>query len=134
MLVLDTCALIWLVNNDPMRPASIQRIGEAGRSGVVIVPAVTRFEIGILARKGRIVLEGGLEAWLERAATLPGSRIEPLTGDMALDAARLPEPIHNDPADRFVIATARAYQAAVVTRDRAILAYGRTGNVRVLRC
>lgn len=134
MVVLDTCAFLWLVNQDPMRPITIKRIEEAGRTGAVIVPAVSYFEIGVLARKGRIVLEGGLQAWLDRAATLPGSRIEPLTGAMALDAARLPEPIHNDPADRFVIATARAFGSPVVTRDAAILRYGRTGHVRVLPC
>lgn len=134
MLVLDTCAWIWLVNCDPIRPDAVRAIEATGRAGAVIVPAISYWEVAALARMGRFRLAQSVDAWLGRAADLPGSRTEPLTAAMALDAANLPGPIHGDPADRFIIATGRAFDAPVVTRDTAILAYGRTGNVRVLRC
>ena len=39
-----------------------------------------------------------------------------------------------DPMDRILIATARELAATLVTRDRAIIAYEETGNVRVVEC
>ena len=36
--------------------------------------------------------------------------------------------------DRILLATARELAATLVTRDRAMLAYGETGNVSVLGC
>jgi PIN domain nuclease of toxin-antitoxin system len=46
----------------------------------------------------------------------------------------LPQPIHNDPADRIIIATAREHDLTIITRDRAILAYGAAGHVKTLAC
>jgi PIN domain nuclease of toxin-antitoxin system len=39
-----------------------------------------------------------------------------------------------DPADRIVIATARALGLQLVTRDRAILAYADAGHVAAIPC
>jgi PIN domain nuclease of toxin-antitoxin system len=39
-----------------------------------------------------------------------------------------------DPMDRMLIATARELAATLVTRDRAIIAYGEQGHVRVVGC
>lgn len=134
MVVLDTCAFIWLVNRNSMSPLAIRRIDAASASGNVVIPAVALFEVATLSHRGRIDLEGGLERWLDRATELHGVRVEPLSGAVALDAAALPGLTLGDPADQFVIATARVLDAPVVTRDKAILAYGRTGHVDVIRC
>jgi hypothetical protein len=39
-----------------------------------------------------------------------------------------------DRIDRILTATAREFAATLVTRDRAMLAYGEKGNVSVLAC
>jgi PIN domain nuclease of toxin-antitoxin system len=46
----------------------------------------------------------------------------------------LPGPVHGDPADRILIATARALDLTIVTRDSAILDYSARGHVRALPC
>jgi len=51
---------------------------------------------------------------------------------MAIDACTLPGDFHADPADRILVATARAENATLVTRDEKILAYAQAGHVRVL--
>lgn len=50
-------------------------------------------------------------------------RILGLTPEIAVASTELPEPFHRDPADRFLVATARAYGSRLVTSDRKILAY-----------
>ena len=47
------------------------------------------------------------------------------------DSVRLPGQFHLDAADRMIVATARALDANLLTADRAILAYGEQGYVRV---
>ena len=39
-----------------------------------------------------------------------------------------------DPADRIIAATAREYGYTVMTRDKALLDYGREGHLSVLEC
>ena len=61
-------------------------------------------------------------------------RLAPLTPEIAIDSSFLPAPLHNDSADRLLIATARALQMPIVTRDRRILAYAQTGAVAAIAC
>lgn len=53
--------------------------------------------------------------------------------DTVVDSVYLPGGFRADPADRFLVATARTLDAVLVTRDEKILRYGRAGNVRVVK-
>ena len=61
-------------------------------------------------------------------------RLQSLTPAILIDSSFLPGDFHNDPADRIIVATARALDFVVVTRDRAILDYAKQGYVRALAC
>ena len=63
-----------------------------------------------------------------------GVVLQGLTADILIDSSLLPGEIHGDPADRIIIATARALDLTVVTRDRHILDYAARGHVRALAC
>jgi PIN domain nuclease of toxin-antitoxin system len=138
-LLLDTCALIWLQNADPMSTEAIGAIFHAaGTEGVVISP-ISAWEIGLMSRtrQGRAP---GLEfppspkAWFQRAMSAPGVRPAPFTPEIAIDSCYLPGDLHNDPADRLIITTARHLNVPIVTRDRRIIDYGRSGHVSVILC
>jgi PIN domain nuclease of toxin-antitoxin system len=51
---------------------------------------------------------------------------------VAMESTRLPNLAHADPADRFLLATARVHNLAFLTKDRVLLDYGREGYVRVI--
>jgi PIN domain nuclease of toxin-antitoxin system len=57
-----------------------------------------------------------------------------VTPQLLVESSFLPTPVHNDPTDRILIATAREYDLTIITRDRAILAYGAAGHVKTLAC
>lgn len=57
-----------------------------------------------------------------------------VTADIFIASCALPQPVHKDPIDRILIATAREHDLTIITRDRAILAYGAAGHVRTLAC
>lgn len=134
MLLLDTHAALWLDSGAPMAAAALSAIEAAAARGEVLVSAVTAWEIGLLVRKRRLVLDLEPLAWFERLVALPGIREVPLSAGAALLSSFLPEPFHGDPADRMLIAAARATGAVLVTRDARILAYAEAGHVRAMAC
>lgn len=136
-VLLDTCAVIWLARGE-LDPATVDLLVHAGSADGVFVSPVSAWEIGMLAnpRGTRIKSEFSPDPvrWFAQVMSQPMIREAPLTAEAAINAAYLPEPIHGDPADRLLIATARELNAAIATRDRNILAYGKAGHVGVLAC
>jgi PIN domain nuclease of toxin-antitoxin system len=55
-----------------------------------------------------------------------------LSLDAVLESTRLPDLNHGDPADRFLVATARVQNLRFMTKDRVLLDYGRQGHMRVV--
>ncbi len=74
------------------------------------------------------------KAWFEGFMAKDGVRPAPLNAEIAIDSTYLPEPLHNDPGDRLLIATARHLGFPIVTRDRKIEAYAELGHVGMIRC
>lgn len=134
MIVLDTHVLIWAVNGDSrLGAAAGALIEETVQTDCVAVSAITPWEIALLAEKGRLRLGRELGAWIESALALPGVNVIPIEPAIAIDSVRLPGNFHPDPADRFIISTARHCGAPLVTADRAILAYAAGGHIRTLQ-
>lgn len=134
MLLLDTCAAIWLANGDTMSRQSTAAIRNAAASGDVLVSPVTAWEIGLLAAKRGINFRPSPRDWFNGLMARPGMRLIPLTPEMAIDSSFLPGSVHGDPADRLLIATARHLQVPVVTRDSRILVYAASGHVEAIAC
>jgi PIN domain nuclease of toxin-antitoxin system len=74
-----------------------------------------------LHAKGRIRLHGDVRDWMEKAAV--HMREAPLTHEIVLTAQELPLQ-HQDPADRFLAATAEVLGLTLVTANRRLLGLG----------
>ena len=133
-LLLDTHAALWLDSGAEMRAEAVAAIEAAATAGGVLVSAVSAWEIGLLVRKNRLILDLDPAAWLDRLVAQPGVRLIPLHASVAIRSSFLPEPFHGDPADRLLVATARELDAPLVTRDARILAYAALGHLRALAC
>lgn len=133
-LLLDTCAAIWLMDGSAMAPPSRRAIRDAvnGPDGC-FVSAFTAWEVGMLVARRRIVLALDPASWFERLMELPGFRLADVDVDTLIAATRLPNDLR-DPADRIIVATARARGLTIVTRDRPILEFAGTGAVAAMRC
>lgn len=118
-----------------MEPAAETAIDAAFADDLAVgVSPITAWELGLLERRGRLPAAASSRALFERFVSAEGIQIEALPASILIDASFLPGDFHNDPADRIIIATARATQMTVVTRDRAILDYARKGYVLALPC
>ena len=133
MLLLDTHAWVWVVEDDPrIGRAARQAVGRAEASGRVRVSPVSFFEITALCTSGRLRLSMPSHAWLSEAISSAAIRVAELTAAVAMDAGAIPREQLADPMDRLLVASARQLGATLLTGDERILTYAReTANVLV---
>ena len=115
MVLLDTCALIWLVEDlDCLSAEAKATISQNGED--LHISAISALEISLLAVKKRILLPEDPFKWYSDALRLHGVREVAVNGAVAYESGKLPL-IHKDPCDRIIIATAIKHKATVVTKD-----------------
>lgn len=134
--VLDTHVWIWMLlgADDRLNPEAVDRLEEAGRTGNLLVSAISPWEVAMLEAKGRSSLSRPIASWVDAALTIPGVRLLPLTPEIAVESANLPGDPRGDPADRILIASARSVGGRLATCDRAVLDYARAGHLSVIDC
>ena len=121
MIILDTCAVLWLAEGSTrLSPETVSVIDE---EGVVAVSSISAFEIALKSRNEKLLLPMPPEEWWARFISHHRVDVIDLSPELAMAATRLPH-IHKDPADRFIIATALAYNSPVVSADRRFAEYG----------
>jgi predicted nucleic acid-binding protein len=79
-------------------------------------------------------ISAGRQSWFSDFMASRAIVLVALTAETLIDSWSLPSPLHNDPADRVILATARAMDAPVMTRDKRILNYAAEGHVRAIPC
>lgn len=131
-VVLDTHAWIWWVAGAPLSNDAKLAIEAASRSGSVLIPAISVWEVAMLESKGRLSLSVPVREWCRRGLSLPGFSLAEMTPEVAIESCQLPGAIHSDPADRLIVATARIHGVKLVTRDEKLQAYGAAGHVEWL--
>lgn len=130
--LIDTCAMIWATQLAPFNQ-DVAAIMTEGRSRIA-VSVMSAWEIGMLVAKGRLPTAKDALVWFEDFVMQAGVEVLEATPRILVASSFLPQPIHNDPTDRILIATAREHDLTIITRDRAILSYGAAGHVKVLAC
>lgn len=125
MVVLDTHALVWWVNDSGELSRTAKRAIEAALKSDdgLVVSSISAWEIALLVRRGRLLLTMDVATWLATVAQVPGIRFVPVDNEIAIRATDLPEPLHKDPADRMIVALARHLSAPLVTGDAKIRNY-----------
>lgn len=124
MILFDTCTLLWLASDQARLSEHAVELIRA-KAGGLFVSAITAFEIGIKHRKGRLELPMSPGDFYARCLVLLGLKEIPVSGRIAVCSTGLP-PIHADPADRIIIATAQEGNLTILTPDSTIRAYPET--------
>jgi PIN domain nuclease of toxin-antitoxin system len=119
--LLDTCALIWLVNGAPELGSEARRAcSDAGAR--IYVSAATAWEMALKNARGKLTLPGPIQNWWNQALARHGLLELPITAEIAIASTALPG-LHNDPADRLLIVTAQQHQLTLLTPDLTIAKY-----------
>lgn len=120
-MLLDTCALLWLAS-DRAR-FSDTTLGLMDEVPVLHVSAISGFEIGLKWKAGKLRLPVPPSEWFDGIVKHQRLSVIGLDLRICLKATELP-PIHGDPCDRFIIATALLSKVPVVTADTRFQKYG----------
>lgn len=129
MILLDTHIWVWWVSGDAALSQSHGELIRAHEDSGIAVSAFSCWEVAMLFARGRLVASLPPLEWIERALTYPGGRLIELTPRIAVDATSLPGDFHRDPADRILVATARALGCPLVSADARILGYSHVRSV-----
>jgi PIN domain nuclease of toxin-antitoxin system len=119
-LLLDTHIWLWSLQDPKLLGKRIQHELRDPKNELWLSP-ISTWEALTLNTKGRIRLRGNLEEWVAHA-TAPFHEA-PVTHEIALAARQLQLP-HQDPADRFLAATAQVLELTLITADVTLLGLG----------
>ena len=119
-LILDTCALVWLVADDERLSMTARKEIEAAE--LVFVSPISAWEVSLKAARGGLELPLPPLEWFNRALVAHHLVLANLSVEIMVAANQLPWH-HRDPADRFIIATAKQERLAIVTADARFAAY-----------
>ena len=134
-IILDTCAAVWLAEGEEMATAAMAALSAASEGGShTYVSPITAWEIGLLASRDRLQMLATPQRWFARLLGLPGMRLAEMSPDLLIASSFLPGKPPRDPADRIIVATARDLGATLITRDKALIDYGKQGHVKVVVC
>ena len=121
--LLDTCAILFIAEKTAdLSAEALDRI-DAASAGEVFVSAISVAELACWQERGRITLKLHWRTWWETMLERTAWSCLPITAQILAEAFSLPPPIHRDPADRILIATARLERLTIVTTDGKIRGY-----------
>ncbi len=118
-LLLDTHIWIWSVAEPERLSKKVAAALETPKNELWLSP-ISVWELLLLVERGRVELDRAPMRWIEDAFAACPLRDAPLTRDVAIES-RLKSLRHEDPADRFIAATARVYELTLVTADERLL-------------
>ena len=120
-LLLDTHIVVrWLIDNRKLSREQFRVLQTAvRRTEPVALSAMSLLEIAVLNSAGKLKLKTSLNEFFTDLQARPVFHILPLTYDVATEAASLGN--LRDPADRAIVATARANRFTLMTSDQRII-------------
>jgi PIN domain nuclease of toxin-antitoxin system len=132
--LLDTCVILFALEGVELQDGAVSQLSKAGDGISLYLSPASAWEIGklVAAKKLRLPIEP-LD-YFKKFASTQGVSVCELTSEIMVRSSFLPDLEHKDPMDCILIATARVNNYTIITRDRAILAYGRQGHVKTLAC
>lgn len=118
-LLLDTHILLWSLLEPGRLSGRVSSELENPHNELWLSP-ITTWEIMILSEKKRVRLDTDPQSWMREVLNaIPFTEAE-LNHEIAIQSRTVDLP-HQDPADRFLVATAMVYQLTLVTADHRLL-------------
>jgi PIN domain nuclease of toxin-antitoxin system len=118
-LLLDTHIWVWS-HIAPERLAPDVAAALESPDNELWLSPISVWEFLLLVERGRLVLRGTAAAWVEAAWSRAPMHEAPLNREVA-SCSRVVKVPHQDPADRFIAATAQVHGLTLVTDDAHLL-------------
>jgi len=118
-LLLDTHILLWSL----LDPGQLsKRVADEleNTSNELWLSPITTWAILLLAEKGRIILDAEPEMWMRGVFERIPLKEAVINHEIAIQS-RVLDLTHQDPADRFLVATSIVYGLTLVTADKRLM-------------
>ncbi|TGM97392.1 type II toxin-antitoxin system VapC family toxin [Leptospira dzoumogneensis] len=130
MVLLDTHIWIWWVSgSDQLKPAERQILDCLSEPPAIA--AVSLWELSLLFQLDRISLNLPIFEWLDLATRPSLVQIIDCSPEVAKELIKLPTDMHRDPADRMILATAKANDLDLITRDKILDRFAKMDSLRI---
>ncbi len=124
MILLDTHVWIWFISNpELLSKAAKKSVETAMEEKGIFISCISAWEVALLSAKKRLELTLDATDWIAASEKLPFFQFIPVDNQVAVKSVNLPQPLHSDPADRIIIASAITIGAPVVTKDEKLWHY-----------
>jgi PIN domain nuclease of toxin-antitoxin system len=120
--LLDTHIWLWSLL-EPARLSNRVATELENPSNELWLSPISTWELLILAEKGRSVLNMAPQDWVHDVFSKIPFKAAPINHQVAIQSRSVNLP-HQDPADRFLLATALVYQLMLVTADERLVHSG----------
>ena len=118
-LLLDTHIWLWSVLEPKRLSRQVAKEIQDSSNELWLSP-ISIWELIVLWQKGRMIPDEDIEKWIPAALRALPLREAPVTYEVARETSRVRLP-HHDPADRFLLATAKVFELTLVTADERLL-------------
>lgn len=116
-LLLDTHIWFWYLSGSERLPKGLKKLLDTTPGDRCWLSPISVWELGLLARRGRVKIDQDYRRWLTAATKHFPLRDASLTREVSLKSLEIDLP-HRDPADHFLAATALTYDLTLLTVDR----------------
>jgi PIN domain nuclease of toxin-antitoxin system len=118
-LLLDTHIWLWsLLDRERISSRVFNELSDSENE--LWLSPISTWEIIVLSQKRRISLDKEPEDWVADKLRAAPVTEAPITHQVAMEVGRLRLP-HRDPADYFLVATAKVFDLTLVTADERLL-------------
>jgi PIN domain nuclease of toxin-antitoxin system len=118
-LLLDTHIWIWIVL-EPSRISQQVASQLQNTNNELWLSPISIWEVLLLHQKGRILTDIKIDSWISQTLRSFPLHDASVTLEVARQVGRLHLP-HRDPADHFLVATAKVFDLTLVTADERLL-------------
>jgi|SRR5271165_6720471 len=118
-LLLDTHIWLWSAREPERLSRRVAHEIKNLKSELWLSP-ISIWELITLSRKGRIVNHPDIEILISQTLRALPLNEAPVTNEVAREVGRLRLP-HRDPADHFLVATAKVFDLTLVTADEHLI-------------
>lgn len=127
-LLLDTHVWVWASEETERLGPKMLKLLKDLSSPRAVCP-VSTLELARLLWSGDLIFQVPLDEWVQKTIADLRADSLPVTHEIAMEAYRLPEPFHRDPADRMIVACARLHGYTLATADERILDWEHVASV-----
>jgi len=130
MIVIDTHTWIWFISKpEVLSKRAIKAVAAAVKEKSVLISSISAWEVALLVKRKRLKLSLDVTDWIAKSEKLPFIQFIAVSNHIAIKSVNLPQPLHPDPADRIIIATAMSTGAPLVTKDKKLLKYSHVKTI-----